>query len=64
MLLTAGNRDVERQAVRVDHGVDLDRQPSTRTSKAFAGAILGATRVLTGADYRAVDHLNLGIVPM
>jgi hypothetical protein len=44
--------------------VDFCRQPSTRTSKAFASAILDATRMLMGANNRAVDHLNLGIVPV
>jgi hypothetical protein len=64
MLLTAGDCDVERQTIGVDHGVDFGRQPSAGASKFFAGAILSATRVLMGTDYRAVDHLHLSIVPM
>ena len=55
MLLTAGNHDLERQSVRIDNGVDFGCQPSTRTTKAFAGIIPDATCVLMGADYRAVD---------
>ncbi|WP_457936045.1 hypothetical protein [Mesorhizobium sp. 10J20-29] len=50
--------------VRIDQGVDFGRQSSTRTSKASASVILGATRVLMGSDYRAIDHHHLGMVPM
>jgi hypothetical protein len=64
MLLTAGDCDVERQTIGVDYSVDFGRQPSAGASKFFVGAILSATRVLMGADYRAVDHLHLSIVPM
>ena len=64
MLLTAANHDLKWQPVCIDNGVDFCRQPSTRTSKAFASAILDATRMLMGAKNRAVDHLNLGIVPV
>jgi len=64
MLLTTGNHDLERQSVRIDNGMDFSRQTSTRTPKAFAVIILDATCVLVGADYRAVNHLHLSIVPM
>lgn len=64
MLLTAGNHDLERRSVRIDNLVDFGRQSSARTSKAFAGAILDATCVLMCSDYRVVDNLHLGIVPM
>jgi hypothetical protein len=64
VLLAAGNHDVERQPVRIDHGVDFCRQPSTGTSKTFAYTVPDAARVLMCANDRAVDHLNFGIVPM
>jgi hypothetical protein len=64
MLLTTANHDLKWQPVRIDNGVDFCRQPSTRTSKAFASAIFGATRVLMGADYGAVDHLDFSIFLM
>ena len=64
MLLTAGNHNLERQAVRINIRVELGRQPTTRMSKAFAGATLDATCVLMCSDYRTVEHLYLGIVPM
>jgi hypothetical protein len=64
MLLTAANLDLKWQSVCIDNGVDFCRQPSTRTSKSFASAIFGATRVLMRADYCAVDHLNFSIFLM
>ena len=64
MLLTAGNRDVQWQAVGVDHRMDFGRQPSTGTSELFAIPMPDACRVLVSANNRAVDHLNLGVVPM
>jgi hypothetical protein len=64
MLLAASNRDLEWQPVGIDHGVDFGRQSSTRTSKAFADTVSDTTRVLMRADYRAINHLNIGIVPM
>lgn len=64
MLLTAGDCHLERQTICVHHCVDFGRPPSTGTSKSFAGTIFGAARVLMSADYRTVNHLNIGIVPM
>ena len=64
MLLTAANRDVEWQPVRIDHGVDFCRQPSTGTSKGFAYIGPDAARVLMCANYCAINHLNFGIVPV
>lgn len=55
MLLTTCNHEFERLSVRIDDRVN---------AKEFAGTIRGSTCVLTGADYRAVDHMHLGIVPV
>lgn len=64
MLMPGGQSQFDRQAVRVDHGMDLGGQPTSGSAKFFVGAMLDACGVLMRPDNRAVDHLNLCIFAM
>ncbi len=64
MLMTGFQSQFDRQAIHIDHCMDLGRQPATLPATPFVGAMLDACGMLVRPDNRAVDHLNAGIVAM
>jgi hypothetical protein len=54
----------DRQAVRVDHGMDLGGQPTAGPAKFFGCAMFDACGVLVRPDNRTVDYLNVSIFSM
>lgn len=64
--LALAQDEADRQAIGIDHGMYLGRQPAARATPATGSVVffLGVGAMLVNTDRRAVDHLDVARISL